>query len=136
MRLSDISQEVIDEYKLMENVTADGHVVVEVRRGVYRLQQAGINTHDLLEKRLNKTNYYQSEVIPSVWTHKTRSIQFTLVVDNFGLKYTREEDAKHLMSVLEEYYDILTDWHLKKYMGLTLDWDYQGREFHLSIGVR
>ena len=44
-----------------------------------------------------------------LWHHKTRPITFTLVVDDFGVKYTNEEGAKHLMSVLKQNYDITED---------------------------
>ena len=78
-------------------------------------------------------DYFQSETVPGLWKHKWRPIQFTLVVDDFGVKYVGEEHAKHLVSVLEEHYDISTDWHGKKYIGLTLDWDYEKREVHTSM---
>ena len=77
---------------------------------MYGLPQAGLLANLLLEKRLNKTGYFQSTIIPGLWTHTTRSIQFTLVVDNFGVKYVGEEHAEHLMSVLRESYTITHDW--------------------------
>ncbi len=55
------------------------------------------------------------------------------MVDNFGVKYVGEEHAQHLVSVLEKHYKISTDWEGKKYIGLTLDWDYGKREVHLSM---
>ncbi|KAL7525184.1 hypothetical protein ACHAXR_004198, partial [Thalassiosira sp. AJA248-18] len=62
LKLTDIPQEVIDEYKLMQKATADGHVYVEIRRGMYGLPQAGLIAQELLEKRLNKEGYFQSEI--------------------------------------------------------------------------
>ena len=38
-----------------------------------------------------------------LFMHKTRPVWFTLVVDNFGVKYVGKENAKHLMSVLREF---------------------------------
>ena len=54
-------------------------------------------------------------------------------MDDFGVKYEGEEHAQHLVSALKEHYDIEEDWQGKKYIGLTLDWDYDKREVHLSM---
>ncbi len=37
------------------------------------------------------------------------------------------------MKILEEHYDITTDWTDSKYIGLTLDWDYKRSKVHLSM---
>ena len=52
---------------------------------MYGLPQAGLLANELLEKRLNKYGYYQSKLVPGLWTHEWRPIQFTLVVDDFGV---------------------------------------------------
>ena len=82
---------------------------------------------------LNKERYYQDEIIPGIWHHRWRPIQFTLVEDDFGVKYEGEEHARHLVSVLKEHYDVTEDWKREKFIGLTLDWEYDRREEHLSM---
>ena len=72
-------------------------------------------------------------MVPGLWAHKTRPIQFSLVVDDFGVKYVGEEHAQHLKSVLEEHYKVTTDWTGSRYIGLTLDWDYVRGQVHLSM---
>ena len=67
------------------------------------------------------------------WKHDSRSICFSLVVDNFGVKYIGEDNTNHLIQVLEEHYNISKDWKGTKYCGLSLDWDYKKREVHLSM---
>ena len=43
--------------------------------------------------------------------HKARPIQFTLVVDDFGVKYVDKENAKHLLGILkDEYPAVAEDW--------------------------
>ena len=37
------------------------------------------------------------------------------------------------MSALNDNYTITHDWKGSKYAGITLDWDYNGLELHLSI---
>ena len=100
---------------------------------MYGLPQAGRLANKLLEKRLNKEGYYQSKLVPGLWKHKTRAIQFTLVVDDFGVKYERKRDAQHLMETLKRYYPVSEDWKGNRYIGITLNWDYQKRQVHLSM---
>jgi hypothetical protein len=83
--------------------------------------------------RLKKAGYYQSESSPGFWKHEWRPISFTLVVDDFGVKYVGKENADHLISVLQEDYEIDIDWDGTRYIGLTLDWDYIQRRVHLSM---
>ena len=54
-------------------------------------------------------------------------------MDDFGVKYVGKEHATHLKDTLEEHYEISTDWEGTKYIGITLDWDYNGRKVHLSM---
>ncbi len=88
------------------------------------LPQAGIVAQELLQERLVKVGYHQSKIIPGLWTHKTRNISFTLVVDDFAIKYTKLEDAQHLIDALKKDYTITVDWDATKYIGLTIEWNY------------
>ncbi len=58
----------------------------------------------------------------------TRKTCFTLVVDDFAIKYTKTEDAQHLIDVLKKDYKVTIDWYAKKYTGLTIEWDYINRK--------
>ena len=100
IKLSDIPEEVIKEYKLNEKATPDGWIYIKVIRGMYGLPQAGSLGHDLLETRLNKEGYFQSQIVPGFWKHKTKPIQFVLVVDDFGIKWIQEKDLDHLIKSL------------------------------------
>ena len=133
MKLDLFPQDIIDEYELRDKVDTDGNIFCEVRRGMYGLPQAGIIAQDLLTKRLHKAGYRQSAVTPGYWHHDWRPISFTLVVDDFGVKYTNKDDVKHLASVLRQDYEIDIDWEGTRYLGLTIDWDYIHRKVHLSM---
>ncbi len=91
---------------------------------MHGLSQAGIIAQELLQERLATVGYHQSKIIPGLWTHKTRKICFTLVVDDLAIKYTKLEDAQHLIDVLKKDYTITIDWDATKYIGLTIEWDY------------
>ena len=70
---------------------------------------------------------------PALWRHSTRPTIFTLVVDDFGIRYSSVVDANHLINALRELYEITIDWTGKLYCSLTLDWDYYNRWCTLSI---
>jgi hypothetical protein len=133
LKLSDIPDEITHEYKLHNIATPEGYVYIEVNKGMYGLPQAGILAQELLEKRLNQHGYFQSHIVPGFWKHADRPISFTLVVDDFGIKYVGKQHAQHLISVLKEHYEIEEDWSGSKYIGLTIDWDYGRHQLHISM---
>jgi hypothetical protein len=65
--------------------------------------------------------------------HISCLIQFTLVVDNFGIKYVGKEHANHLLSTLKEHYTINIDWEGKLYCGIILTWDYIKKHVDISM---
>jgi len=63
-----------------------------------------------LRKFLKPAGYYEVAHTPGLWRHISRPIQFTLVVDDFGVKYAGREHAEHLIKTLKKHYEIATDW--------------------------
>ena len=57
LKLSDLPEDVIRQYNLIEKLTKDGYVYIEICSGMYRLTVAGILAQQLLEKRINKEGY-------------------------------------------------------------------------------
>ena len=132
MKLSDIPQEVIDEYNLLD-VVRDGWVYFSVHRGCYGLPQSGKLANDLLTKRLGEQGYYPLPNTPGLWKHKWRPVMFTLTVDDFGIEYVGKEHALHLLSSIEKFYNVTVDWEGKKFVGLDLKWDYTKRTCRLTM---
>ncbi len=97
MKIELFPQDIIQEYDLCNKVDATGNVHCEVRRGKYGLPEVGIVAQELLEERLLKAGYRQSKVTPGYWKHDWRPISFTLVVDDFGVKYINKTDINHLI---------------------------------------
>jgi hypothetical protein len=116
IKLSDLPEEVIKEYNSHQYATPDGWVYIKVSRGMYGLPQAGSLGHDLLEQRLNKEGYFQSQLVPALWKHNTKPIQFVLVIDDFGIKYLKKEDLDHLIQTLEKHYDVSVDLEGKEFV--------------------
>jgi hypothetical protein len=110
IKIDDIPNKIIAEYNLRDKVSKDGHIYVEIQKGMYGLPQAGILAQELLEKQLNEHGYSQTKAVPDLWTHKTQPISFTLVINDFGVKYVGKEYAMHLISILKEHYEISEDW--------------------------
>ena len=125
LKLNDIPDKIIIEYKLRDIAKEDWYVYCKIQKGMYRLPQAGIIAQDLLQERLAKVGHHQSKIIPGLWTHEMRKTCFTLVVDNFAIQYTSKENAQHLIDTLKQDYTITIDWDATKYIGLTLKWEYK-----------
>jgi hypothetical protein len=130
--LSSLPQETIDKYNLME-LAQDGKVYIEIQKGMYGLPQAGILTNKLLQRNLAKDGYLPTQHARGLWKNDTRPVSFSLVVDNFGVRYVGREHAEHLMACIKNNYEISNDWKGSAYCGLTLDWDYYNRTVDLSM---
>ena len=96
IKIDNISHEIINEYELQSIVCKNGYVYLQVNKGLNRLKQQDLLAQQLLEKQLQEDRYSQSKLIPGLWTHKTRPIIFTLVVDDFVVKYVGKEHREHL----------------------------------------
>ena len=55
------------------------------------------------------------------------------MVDDFGIKYNKQEDVEHLTAAIREKYPLKIDWDAKQYVGITLDWNYDDRELICSM---
>ncbi len=106
MKLSNIPDKIIDEYKLRNKTTPSSSIYIVANHGMYGLPQSGLIANELLEKRLNEHGYRQSKLVPGLWQHNTHPIQFFLVVDDFGVKYVGKEHARHLKKVLKMHYKL------------------------------
>ena len=106
---------------------------MEIQKGMYGLPQAGKIANDKLKLHLAKFGYEPAPINPVLWIHQTPPLQFSLVVDDFGIKYERQEDITHLLDVLKTIYKISEDCYGKLYCGLNLEWDYYKREVLVSM---
>jgi hypothetical protein len=81
-----IPQEIIVQYNLLPMVS-DGHVYIEVQKGMYGLSQDGILANELLACCLYIHGYHQTKFTLGLWRHVNHPIQLTLVVDAFCVQY-------------------------------------------------
>ena len=102
---SKIPEEFIQAYNLQQYVTPDGWVFFDIRKGMYGPPQAGVLYHAKLTSVLAPHGYAPAKNTPGLWTHFNRPIVFTLVVNDFGVKYVGEEHAKHLLNILLIFFE-------------------------------
>jgi hypothetical protein len=110
-----------------------GIVHLEMRQAVWGLPQAGILANKCLWCKLALFSYYKHIKTPGHWYHKTQRISFTLVVDDFGVKYVSREDIDHLIGAIKLTYTLTKDWTGNVYCGIALDWDYNNRTVNISM---
>ena len=102
-------QEIINTYDLLRK-QYEGYIYVIIEKGMYGMVQAVIIAQDALKEHLKPYGYAQENITQSLWTHTDRYINFTLVVDDFRIKYTHKKYADHLISSLQSKYEVTQEW--------------------------
>ena len=100
--IANLPQEIINNYKLLNIVDNQGFVYVKIVKGMYGLKQALIISHKSLIHHLAPFRYHPDCHTPGLWQHETRDTIFTLVVDDFAIKYTPLDNAQHLLHALKK----------------------------------
>ena len=116
-------QHIIDQYGLLDKVH-NGHIYVEICNTIYGLPQAGRLANQLFKKILKLEGYYEVPHTLGLWKHTTRLIQFTMVMDDFGVKYTNEDNFKHLVNAFKKNYKLKINDTGGLYCDITLMWNY------------
>ena len=99
----------IELYELEKHVF-NGYVHLELRHAVWGLPQAGILANKRLKWKLAPFGYHECNNTPGLRYHNTRKITFTLVVDDFDVKYVANSDVEHLITSLKANYALTVDW--------------------------
>ena len=134
INLKHIPPDIQERYKIHDMVH-NGYILMEISKGIYGLPQAGKLAQDRLVKHLATHDYIQCVNTPCLFKHKTNGVMFTLVVDDFLIKYKGRENVDHLLNSLRELYKITTDFSREslKYVGITLRHDRINRHIDMSI---
>ena len=83
---------------------------MEIRKVMYRLLHSGILSNKLLKVRLTEYGYNEVSHTLVLYKNDTRPVWFTLVVDDFGIKYIDQENAQHLIDALKDLYELEIYW--------------------------
>ncbi len=122
----------MEQYNLIE-CAYNSYVYIKMQRAVWGLPQAGILANKCLWRKLALFGYTECVNMPGLWKHKTQPILFTLVTDNFGVKYVSKNDVDHLIASIETTYTLTEDWTGNSYCCITLKWDYVNRHVNISM---
>jgi hypothetical protein len=87
----------------------------------------------MLQTRLATFGYYPARHTPGLWLHKTRTIAFSLIVDDCAAKYVGKQHADHIRNALLQGFELTIDWEAKIYSGMSLKWDYKNRTCDISM---
>jgi hypothetical protein len=112
-----------EQYNL-DTHAKNGFVYLKMCSAVWGLPQAGILANKLLRKRLLPHGYYECTHTLGLWRHLTCPVSFTLMVDNFGVKYADKEHINNLIECLRENYELTEDWTGNLYCRIKLLRDY------------
>eukprot|EP00804_Cyclotella_cryptica_P022892 CCRYP_005102-RB/>CCRYP_005102-RB protein AED:0.43 eAED:0.43 QI:0/-1/0/1/-1/0/1/0/176 len=121
-----------DAYNLWDKMY-NGYVYMEIHRSSYGLPQAGIVANKLLKKRLASDGYFELPRTPGLFKHSSRPVQFSLVVDDFGIKYIGQQHLEHLIASIKQHYDVTVDYTGSLYCGITIDWQYNKGYLDISM---
>jgi len=133
INLKHIPLDVQQKYNIADMVHND-HILMEISKGIYGLPQAGKLAQDRLISHLATHGYIQCVNTPCLFVHTSNGVAFTLVVDDFLIKYKDRSSAEHLLSALRELYVITTDFSdRQKYVGITLD--YNKKKWYIDMSI-
>jgi hypothetical protein len=85
----------------------DGHVYIEILKGMYGLPQASIIVNQIIAHRLVVHGYHQTKFTPGLW--------------------------RHIIDALEKDYTFSKDWTDGLYCSITLKWDYANTHVDLAM---
>ena len=86
----------------------NGFAHFEINEVMYGLSQAGNLENDKLIKELAVKGFGKKNHTPGLCKHKTKPVTFALVVDDFGIKYTHNEDVEMLLNKLQQKYEAVS----------------------------
>jgi hypothetical protein len=132
VQLQLLPEELIELLQLREFIER-GSVLFEVNKAMYGLPNAGLISQDRLIGHLDGHGYKQSALVPCLFRHESRSTAFSLVVDDFGIKYTKPEDLEHFITIMKELYEMKVDRTGSQYLGFAIKFSEDRNKVHLSL---
>jgi hypothetical protein len=107
--LLSLSPEWIQIQYNMNTLPYKGYIHLEMQCAVWGLPQAGILANKRLSHKLAPFGYIEHVNTLDLWYHELCSILFTLIEDDFGVKYVNKEDVNHLIASINARYTLRED---------------------------
>jgi hypothetical protein len=130
--LKHLPPDVVREFGLDEFIHNDS-VLFEIGKCIYGLPQACLLSQVRLVGHFADHGYHQVPCVPCLLKHAERGTTFTLVVDDFLVKYNTEADADHFLDTLRLQYEITVDPTASKYLGYAIAFDDTAHTVTLSM---
>ena len=129
-----LPKEIVEQYKLT-TVRKGRMCVCRNPTGNVRIETGKTNC-----KGLSDLEHWTTRLLPMqshTWPvdHKWRPIMFSLVVDDFGVKYVGKEHANNLIKKKKKYHPLSVDWTGSLYCGIMFKRNHKNRWVDLSIPV-
>ena len=129
MQVKFIPAETTEKHQLEEYIGEDGWLHFEISMGMYGIPEAGRLANDLLRTRLKKFGYFECTHTPGFWKHIYKPISWTLIVNDFGFKYTDKKHIDEFLKIMAKWYIVKMDWLGTSFGGITLKWNYVGERW-------
>jgi hypothetical protein len=123
---------IVDQYNLKKH-SKNGWMYLKMHHTMWDLPQAGILANKCLRCKLAPLRYYKCVNTPGLWYHESEPITFTLVVDNFGVKYVSQDNINHLIASIKATYTLTKDWTGDLYCRIKLDWDNKNQTVNILM---
>ena len=83
---------------------------MEIQKVMYGIPQLGNFSNDKLKLHLCKFGYEPAPITPVLWRYQTCFLKFSLVLDDFGIKYERLEDITYILNAIKIISKISEEW--------------------------
>ena len=101
LSLACITDEIIEQYNL-RTLSSNGGVFLEIQKFMPGLKKSGRIANDRLKAHLAQFGFAPVPITPALWKHDTKPIFFSLIVDDFGVKFIGNENANYLIQALHK----------------------------------
>ena len=123
IKLSTTPENFIENHDSHYLVDVHENFYTEVRGVMHWLPQVGHLAYEDLESYLAQCGCKPEKFIPGLWKHMNNGISFTLVVDDFWIKFYTMKSLKHFINSLQQKYEIPTSMEGHLLVVFTLDWN-------------
>ena len=92
----------------LDKYSHKGFVYWTICKAIYGLPNTGRLANERLRQKLKPAGFYEVAHTPGLWKHNRHPIQFSLIVDDFGVKYVGKERIDYLITSLRQFYSRIT----------------------------
>ena len=132
-KLSQIPDDFQRQCNLHALADGQGHVHAQIDGALCGLAEAGRIANQDMADHLAKFGHHECKFTPGLFTHESRPIQFTLIADDFAVKWVNRSDFDHPLHSLETKHTMTCDVDEKQCVGMHLQWNCDTREVVCSM---